>query len=101
MTQLQLTQDEYRLFTITPDDGSPIGNVSARTRLGFPKNRYGRAKDGLLAKHLILRAPGGGGAIKRAPRRTSPTSSWIPTGESRSSRRRLPNRTSTRRCWRR
>ncbi|WP_328811361.1 hypothetical protein [Rhodococcus sp. NBC_00294] len=67
MTQLQLTQDEYRLFTITPDDGSPIGNVSARTRLGFPKNRYGRAKDGLLAKHLILRAPGGGGAIKRAP----------------------------------
>ncbi|MBY6676549.1 hypothetical protein HQ314_06445 [Rhodococcus sp. BP-332] len=67
MTQLQLTHDEYRLFTITPDDGSAIGNVSARARLGFPKNRYGRAKDGLLAKHLILRAPGGGGAIKRAP----------------------------------
>lgn len=66
MTKLQLSADEYRLFIVIPEDGTSVGNVTARSKVGFAKGRYRTAKDGLLDKHLIVRARGGGGAIKRA-----------------------------------
>ncbi|EON32878.1 hypothetical protein GTC6_10976 [Gordonia terrae C-6] len=67
MYELQLSTDEYRLLVLLPDAGDPLGNTTARRQLGWTKYRYGRARQGLLDKQLVLKAPGQGGALRRAP----------------------------------
>lgn len=66
MVELQLTHDEYHLLLALPEDGSPVGNGFARSKLGWPKSRYGKAKDGLLGKQLVSKGVGGGGTLRRA-----------------------------------
>ncbi len=67
MYKLQLTTDEYRLLMALPASGEPTGNTSARRKLSLTKSRYARARQGLLDKQLVLKAPGQGGALRRAP----------------------------------
>ncbi|MDS1113821.1 hypothetical protein RD149_08575 [Gordonia westfalica] len=67
MYELQLTTDEYRLLMELPNTGEPLGNTAARRKLGLTKSRYARARQGLLDKQLVLKAPGQGGALRRAP----------------------------------
>ncbi|WP_150116301.1 hypothetical protein [Williamsia herbipolensis] len=66
MTELQLNEDEYRLFCLLPDNGCAAGNGSLRSSVGWSKTRYSRAQVGLVDKHLALRGVGRGGTLRRA-----------------------------------
>jgi hypothetical protein len=58
--------DRTRLLNLVPADGSAIGNVTLIRQLGWSEKRYWYARDYLLEAGTLVRAKGGGGAVRRA-----------------------------------
>lgn len=60
------TPDENALLERVPADGAAIGNGTLRRALDWSQQRYERARDALLEKQVLKRAPGRGGSVKLA-----------------------------------
>jgi len=58
--------DRARLLNLVPVDGSAVGNVTLIRQLGWSDKRYWYARDYLLEEGVLVRAKGGGGAVRRA-----------------------------------
>src|SRR3954453_7615208 len=61
-----LLEDEYGLFNALPTDGSAVSNPSLRQYLKWNRDRYFRARDGLVDKGLVIRGRGRGGVVRRS-----------------------------------
>lgn len=57
--------DRARLLTLVPPDGTAVGNISLIRQLGWSEKRYWYARDSLLETGVLVRAKGGGGAVRR------------------------------------
>ncbi len=58
--------DRTRLLNAVPADGSAVGNIALIRRLNWSEKRYWYARDYLLEAGVLVRAKGGGGAVRRA-----------------------------------
>jgi hypothetical protein len=58
--------DRERLLKLVPVDGSAVGNITLIRQLGWSDKRYWYARDYLLETGVLVRAKGGGGAVRRA-----------------------------------
>lgn len=62
---VRLTTDEEVLFGEVPEDGTPVGNITLRNKLGWSKERYFRIRDRLNERGLIAVGRGKGGSVYR------------------------------------
>jgi hypothetical protein len=58
--------DRAHLLALVPADGTAVGNISLIRQLGWTEKRYWYARDYLLEEGTLVRAKGGGGAVRRA-----------------------------------
>jgi hypothetical protein len=58
--------DRAHLLNLVPADGTAVGNTYLRNQLGWAEKRYWYARDWLLEDGVLVRAKGGGGAVRRA-----------------------------------
>ncbi|MBE7192747.1 MAG: hypothetical protein INR66_09690 [Gordonia polyisoprenivorans] len=65
MADVQLSEDEFQLMCLLPENGDTEGNGALRARLGWPRTRYARAREGLLDKQLVIKGVGRGGTLRR------------------------------------
>jgi hypothetical protein len=54
------------LLDLVPKDGSPIGNVSLLSELGWNEEKYWRVRERLLEEGQLERGKGKGGSVRRS-----------------------------------
>lgn len=64
---IELTDDEEKLLGQVPSNGQTVGNQAALRKLKWTtsEDRYWTARDGLVAKGLVVRGRGRGGTLRR------------------------------------
>ncbi len=62
---LELGRRERELLQHVPADGSTIGNIRLRERLGWSEDYYRRIRDKLIAKEILSVGAGRGGSVYR------------------------------------
>jgi hypothetical protein len=62
-----MNEDQQELLANVPEDGTAIGNVTLKQKLGWPDEKYWAVRDSLIVGEHLLLGRGRGGSVRRAP----------------------------------
>jgi len=65
MRDADMNPQQAALLELVPRDGATLGNIAARTRLGWTESTYAAVRDALIASGSVVPGRGRGGTLRR------------------------------------